>query len=52
MMIAVAVDDVTQRDKALDVLQRLGARDLERAEGTISGGDWRDFDPNSLPVPV
>jgi len=52
MMIAVAVDDVTQEDKAVDILQRLGAHDLERAEGTITAGDWHDFDPNSLPVPV
>lgn len=52
MMIAVAVVDADQERRALEVLRRRGARDLERAEGTISGGDWRDFNPNALPVPV
>jgi hypothetical protein len=52
MMIAVAVDDGAQEAKALDILRRLGGREIERAEGQISGGDWRDFDPNSLPLPA
>ncbi|NVM79230.1 hypothetical protein FHW83_005067 [Duganella sp. SG902] len=50
MLIAVAVDDAAHEQRALEVLRRLGARDIERAEGSITGGDWRDFDPNSLPV--
>ncbi len=50
MLIAVAVDDVTQQERALDILRRLGAQDIERAEGSITSSDWRDFDPNSLPV--
>ena len=49
MMIAVAVDDAAHEQRALEVLRRLGARDIERAEGAISGGDWRDFNPNSVP---
>jgi hypothetical protein len=49
MMIAVAVDESADADKALDILRRLGAHEIERAEGQISGGDWRDFNPNSLP---
>ena len=49
MMIAVAVDESVDADKALDILRRLGAHEIERAEGQISGGDWRDFNPNSLP---
>ena len=52
MLIAVAVADQDQERKALDVLRGLGALDLERADGQISGGDWRDFDPNSRPVPI
>jgi hypothetical protein len=52
MLIAVAVDDAAQETLALDILRRLQAHDIERAEGTISGGDWRDFNPNSLPVPA
>ena len=52
MMIAVEVIDSGQEQKALDVLRGLGAKDVERAEGSISGGDWRDFNPNSRPVPA
>ena len=52
MMIAVAVADAGQQRAALDVLRRLGAEGIERAEGDIAGGDWRDFNPNSLPVPA
>lgn len=50
MLIAVEVIDSGQEQQALDVLRGLGAKDLERAEGTIAGGDWGDFDPNSRPV--
>lgn len=50
MMIAVAVDNDAQEMRALDILRRLGAHHIERAEGTIASGDWRDFNPNSLPV--
>jgi hypothetical protein len=52
MMIAVAVVGPEQEQQALALLRRLGAHDVERAEGSISGGDWRDFNPNSLPVPA
>jgi hypothetical protein len=52
MMIAVAVADAFQQQTALEVLRRHGAEGIERAEGEIAGGDWRDFDPNSLPVPA
>jgi hypothetical protein len=50
MLIAVEVDDVAQEGQALDIMRRLQALDIERAEGSITSGDWRDFDPNSLPV--
>jgi hypothetical protein len=52
MMIAVAVADDGQAQRALELLRGLGATALERAEGTISAGDWRDFDPTSRPVPA
>lgn len=52
MMIAVALDGGDDGPRALEVLQRLGARDIERAEGRIADGDWTDFNPLSLPVPV
>ncbi|GGY08777.1 hypothetical protein GJV26_04990 [Massilia dura] len=48
MMIAVAVPDGNE-GPAVQVLRNLGAGDIERAEGTIAGGDWKDFDPLSLP---
>lgn len=52
MMIAVATDGEAQQQRALDLLRRLGAHAIERAEGSISDGDWRDFNPNSLPMPA
>lgn len=52
MLIAVAAEDAAQEQRALALLRRLGASDIERAEGSISGGDWRDFDPNALPLPA
>lgn len=52
MMIAVAVAGPEQEQQALTVLRQLGAHDVERADGSITGGDWRDFNPNSLPVPA
>lgn len=48
MMIAVALP-AGDAARAIDVLRNLGAQRIERAEGTISGGDWKDFDPLSLP---
>lgn len=49
MLVAVAVDDPADEDRALDVLRRLGAHHIERAEGHITNGDWTDFDPRSMP---
>ncbi|MES2263307.1 MAG: glycine zipper domain-containing protein [Pseudomonadota bacterium] len=51
MMIAVALPDGDEQ-RALDVLRRLGAQNIERADGHIVDGDWKDFNPLSLPVPV
>lgn len=48
MLVAVAVT-AHNAAAALAVLRRLGARRIERAEGTIEAGDWRDFDPLSAP---
>lgn len=48
MMIAVALPQGDEA-RAIDVLRNLGAQRIERAEGTITGGDWKDFDPLSLP---
>jgi hypothetical protein len=48
MLLAVALQDGDE-ERAVQLLRKLGAGDLERAEGTIAGGDWKDFDPLSLP---
>ena len=48
MLIAVALPDGDE-ERAVQLLRKLGANDIERAEGTITGGDWKDFDPLSLP---
>ncbi|ATQ79183.1 hypothetical protein CR152_29500 [Massilia violaceinigra] len=52
MLIAVAADQPDQEARAIDVLRGLGSHHIERAKGTIEGGDWTDFDPLSLPVLV
>jgi hypothetical protein len=49
MLIAVALDEEAQGQRALDVFRELGALHVEQAEGTISAGDWSDFDPLSTP---
>lgn len=45
MLVAVAAPEPAQRDRAVDLLRRLGAVDIEASDGTIRDGDWVDFDP-------
>jgi len=52
MLIAVAVDDDEEGERALATLRQQGAQNIEQAEGSIVNGDWEDFDPLSLPVRV
>jgi hypothetical protein len=52
MLLAVALDDPAQEGRVLELLRGLGANHIERAEGSIVGGDWVDFDPLSYPVIV
>ncbi len=52
MLVAVAVAGAGEEPLAMDVFRTLGIHHLERAEGSIIGGDWVDFDPLSLPVLV
>jgi hypothetical protein len=52
MLLAVALTDGSQERVALEVLRDLGAHHIERAEGTITDGDWADFDPLSVPAIV
>jgi hypothetical protein len=49
MLLAVAVDGPNEEEKAVELLRRLGAHHIERAEGHIENGDWTDFDPLSPP---
>ena len=36
-------------DEAIRLLRDCGAQDIERATGTVRGGDWTDFDPVATP---
>ncbi len=50
MLVAVAVPSAGDEPRVIEVFKRLGVHHVERAEGTISHGDWADFDPLSPPV--
>lgn len=47
MMVAAAMPEASSDALAIQVLRTAGAADLERGSGTITGGDWVDFDPLS-----
>ncbi|QOL49397.1 hypothetical protein [Massilia litorea] len=49
MLVAVAFDDTGDESRAVDVLRRLGAIQIERARGNIVDGDWADFDASIPP---
>ncbi|MFC4932229.1 hypothetical protein [Massilia sp. GCM10023247] len=49
MLVAVAFDDAGLESRAVDLLRRLGAFQIERARGNIVNGDWADFDASSPP---
>lgn len=49
MLLAVALADEAEEARVLSLLRGLGAEHLERAEGDIVDGDWRDFDPLATP---
>jgi hypothetical protein len=52
MVVAVSAPDPSNEKQAIEVLRSLGAEDIERTEGTIVDGDWKDFDPVSAPALV
>ena len=52
MVVAVSVPEPNNEGQAIQVLRSLGAEDIERTEGTIVDGDWKDFDPVSAPALV
>lgn len=50
MMIAVHIDPAYMtRDAVVETLRRMGAHELEQAEGQWRNGDWIDFDPTQPP---
>jgi len=48
MMVAVAVDGGDEA-RAIELMRQQGAEKVERADGIIENGDWKDFDPLSVP---
>lgn len=50
MLVAAEVADKTDQDKAITLLTQFGAHNIEKAEGEIVDGEWRDFDPLSEPA--
>jgi phage tail tape-measure protein len=48
MMVAVAVDGEDEA-RAIELMRRQGAEKVERAQGIVENGDWKDFDPLSVP---
>ena len=49
MLVAVAFDEAVDESRAVDVMRRLGAVQIERARGNIVDGDWADFDASLAP---
>jgi len=49
MLVAVAFDDAGEETRAVELMRRLGAFQIERARGNIVDGDWADFDASSPP---
>lgn len=49
-MVAIQVDRPGAETRAIETLQRYGARDIERTEGEWRAGNWQDFDPR-IPSP-
>lgn len=49
MMVAVSTEQSVNDNDAVEILRASGADQIERAEGTISDGNWEDFDPLIAP---
>lgn len=52
MLVAVEAVSSTEQETAIVVLRGEGAAALETVEGSISHGEWTDFDPVGVPVLV
>jgi hypothetical protein len=49
VLVAVRASAEAEQQTAREVLSALGAREIERAEGTLTNGEWKDFNP--VPAP-
>ena len=52
MLVAVCASTSEQQANAIRILRTHGAADIERAKGTITGGQWTDFNPLTPITPV
>ena len=52
MLVAARVADARAEEKALEILKRHGAADIERREGVWEDGQWKNFDPVAPPARV
>lgn len=47
MLVAVEIHSMDEQLRAIALLRRAGAEDIERSHGSISDGTWADFNPLS-----
>jgi hypothetical protein len=52
MLVAVGAATSLEQASAITTFRAQGAADIERAQGSISGGEWDDFDPLRPPALV
>jgi hypothetical protein len=52
LLVAVRAGEFPKRVDAVNILRTVGARDIERADGTWQAGQWIDFDPLKPPLLV
>jgi hypothetical protein len=50
MLVAVEAAEPAREEQAAEILRSVGAQDMERMDGTITDGDWSDFNPLSAPA--
>ena len=52
MLVAVAIENATRQAVAVSVLRMHGGMDLGHANGTLTAGQWADFDPLAPLIPL
>ncbi len=52
VVVAVLAPEAAPQARAIDVLQKAGAEEIEHAEGNITTGEWTDFNPLTSVSPV